>query len=105
VQKNFECCARDARIGQIAVMTGSKMELDIRPISFKRIVWTGSALRPRTDDEKTAIAQSLEENVMPFWREGKCKPVIDSTFPLHDAAKAHVRMETSQHIGKIILTV
>jgi NADPH2:quinone reductase len=105
VQKNFECCARDARIVQIAVMQGSKMELDIRPISFKRIVWTGSALRPRTDTEKTAIAESLEKSVAPFWAAGKCKPVIDSTFPLRDAAKAHARMETSQHIGKIILTV
>ncbi len=105
VQKNFECCAKDARIGQIAVMTGSKIELDIRPISFKRIVWTGSALRPRTDAEKTEIAQSLEKNVTPFWNAGQCRPVIDSTFPLRDAAKAHARMETSQHIGKIILTV
>ncbi len=105
VQKNFECCARDARIVQIAVMQGSKMELDIRPISFKRIVWTGSALRPRTDAEKTAIAESLEKTVAPFWSAGKCKPVIDSTFPLREANKAHARMETSQHIGKIILTV
>jgi NADPH2:quinone reductase len=105
VQKNFECCARDARIVQIAVMQGSKIELDIRPISFKRIVWTGSALRPRTDAEKTAIAESLEKTVAPFWSAGKCKPVIDSTFPLREANKAHARMETSQHIGKIILTV
>ena len=105
VQKNFDCCARDARISQIAMMTGSKIELDIRQISFKRIVWTGSALRPRTEDEKTAIAQSLEENVLPFWQEGKCKPVVDSTFPLTEANKAHARMETSEHIGKIILTV
>jgi NADPH2:quinone reductase len=105
VQKNFECCARDARIVQIAVMQGSKIELDIRSISFKRIVWTGSALRPRTDAEKTAIAESLEKTVAPFWAGGKCKPVIDSTFPLREANKAHARMETSQHIGKIILTV
>lgn len=105
VQKNFECCARDARIVQIAVMQGSKMELDIRPISFKRIVWTGSALRPRTDAEKATIAESLEKTVAPFWSAGKCKPVIDSTFPLREANKAHARMETSQHIGKIILTV
>ena len=105
VQKNFECCARDARIGQIAVMQGSKMELDIRPISFKRIVWTGSALRPRNDTEKTAIADSLRENVAPLWAKGLCKPVIDSTYPLREANKAHARMETSQHIGKIILTV
>ncbi|MGE3246121.1 MAG: zinc-binding dehydrogenase, partial [Beijerinckiaceae bacterium] len=80
-------------------------ELDIRPISFKRIVWTGSALRPRTDAEKTAIADSLRENVEPLWAKGLCKPVIDSTFPLREANKAHARMETSQHIGKIILTV
>lgn len=105
VQKNFECCAKDARIVQIASMMGSKMELDIRSISFKRIVWTGSALRPRTDAEKTEIAVSLEKNVTPFWNKGQCKPVIDSTYPLREAAKAHARMETSEHIGKIILTV
>lgn len=105
VQKNFECCARDARIVQIAGMLGYKMELDIRAISFKRIVWTGSALRPRTDAEKTAIADSLRERVAPFWTKGLCKPVIDSTFPLREANKAHARMETSKHIGKIILTL
>lgn len=105
VQRNFEAAARDARIGQIALQQGYKMELDIRPISAKRLVWTGSALRPRTVAEKAAIARSLEEHVGPMWAAGHCKPIIDSTFKLTEAAKAHARMETSQHIGKIIMTV
>lgn len=105
VQRNFEAAARDARIGQIALQQGYKMELDIRPISAKRLVWTGSALRPRTVAEKAAIARSLEEHVAPMWAAGYCKPIIDSTFKLTEAAKAHARMETSQHIGKIIMTV
>ncbi len=105
VQRNFEAAARDARIGQIALMQGYKMELDIRPISAKRIVWTGSALRPRSVAEKTEIARSLEQHVAPMWAAGKCKPIIDSTFKLTEADKAHARMETSQHIGKIIMTV
>lgn len=106
IQRNFEAAARDARIVQIANQLGYKIEnLDIRPISQKRLVWTGSALRPRTVAEKSAIARSLEEHVAPLWAQGKCKPVIDSTFTLAEAAKAHARMETSQHIGKIIMTV
>jgi len=104
VQKNFECCARDARIVQIAVMLGPKVEIDIRPISAKRIVWTGSALRPRSDAEKTAIAESLEKAIAPFWAKGLCRPVIDSIFPLHEAGKAHARMESGEHMGKIVLT-
>lgn len=105
VQRNFEAAARDARIGQIALQMGYKIELDIRPISAKRIVWTGSALRPRTIAEKAEIARSLEQYVAPLWAQGKCRPIIDSTFKLTEADKAHARMETSQHIGKIILTV
>lgn len=106
VQRNFECAAMDGRIIQIALQLGFKLDgFDIRPIQQKRLVWTGSALRPRTVAQKTEIARSIEEHVAPLWAAGKCKPVIDSTFPLQDAAKAHARMETSQHIGKIILVV
>ncbi len=106
VQRNFEAAARDARIGQIALQLGYKIEgLDIRPISAKRLMWTGSALRPRTIAEKSEIARSLEEHVAPMWAAGKCRPIIDSTFPLHEASTAHARMETSQHQGKIIMTV
>lgn len=106
VQRNFECAAMDGRIVQIAFQQGFKVEnLDLRPISAKRIMYTGSALRPRTVEQKAAIAASLLETVWPLLREGRCKPVIDSTFPLADAAKAHARMEEGQHIGKIVLTV
>ena len=106
VQRNFECAAMDARIVQIAFQQGYKIDgFDLRPISAKRLVYTGSALRPRTVAQKGAIARSLEEAVGPLWAKGKCKPLIDSTFPLRDAAKAHARMETSEHIGKIVMTV
>jgi NADPH:quinone reductase len=106
VQRNFECAAMDARIVQIAVQQGYKLDgFDIRPISQKRLHWTGSALRPRTVEQKAEIARSLAEHVAPMWAAGKCKPVIDSTFPLREAARAHARMETSLHVGKIILTV
>jgi NADPH2:quinone reductase len=66
---------------------------------------TGSTLRPRTIAEKAAIAQGIREKVWPLVAAGKIKPVIDSTFPLAKASEAHARMETSQHIGKIVLTV
>lgn len=106
VQRNFECAAMDARIVQIAFQQGFKIDgFDLRPISAKRLVYTGSALRPRTVAQKGAIARSLEDTVGPLWAKGKCKPLIDSTFSLQDAAKAHARMETSEHIGKIVMTV
>jgi NADPH2:quinone reductase len=66
---------------------------------------TGSTLRPRTVAEKAAIARGIEERVWPLIAAGKIKPVIDSTYPLAKASDAHARMETSQHIGKIVLTV
>jgi putative PIG3 family NAD(P)H quinone oxidoreductase len=106
VQRNFECAAMDGRVVQIAFQQGFKInELDLRPISAKRIMYTGSALRPRTVEQKGAIADSLRERVWPFFAQGKCRPVIDSTFPLREAARAHARMEEGQHIGKIVLTV
>ncbi|MBM3609095.1 MAG: NAD(P)H-quinone oxidoreductase [Alphaproteobacteria bacterium] len=106
VQRNFECAGMDARIIQIAVQMGYKLDgFDMRPIQQKRLMWTGSALRPRTIAQKAEIARSLEEHVAPLWAAGQCRPVIDSTFPLREASKAQARMETSQHIGKIILTV
>jgi len=106
VQRNFECAAMDGRVVQIAFQQGFKIpELDLRPISAKRIMYTGSALRPRTVEQKAAIAQSLQEKVWPFFAQGKCRPIIDSTFPLREAARAHQRMEEGQHIGKIVLTL
>jgi NADPH2:quinone reductase len=71
----------------------------------KRLIHTGSTLRPRTIAEKAAIAHGIREKVWPLVAAGRIKPVIDSTFPLAKASEAHARMETSQHIGKIVLTV
>jgi NADPH2:quinone reductase len=106
VQKNYEAAAMDGRVVQIASMQGSKIkELDIRFISQKRLTHTGSTLRPRTVEQKAAIAASLRAKVWPLFAQGKCKPIIDSTFPIAEVAKAHARMETSEHIGKIVLVV
>lgn len=106
VQRNYSAAAMDGRIVQIASMEGSKIkELDIRPISAKRLTHTGSTLRPRTVAQKAAIATSLQEKVWPLFEAGKIAPVIDSTFPFDQVVKAHERMETSAHIGKIVLVV
>jgi NADPH2:quinone reductase len=106
VQRNLECAAMDGRIVQIAFQQGYKIEnFDMRPISAKRIMYTGSTLRPRTIEQKGAIAEDLFKRVWPLFAQGKCRPVIDSTFPLRDVAKAHSRMEESHHIGKIVLTI
>ncbi len=71
----------------------------------KRLTHTGSTLRPRSNADKATMVAAIEAKVMPFLREGRIKPLMDSTFPLADAAKAHARMETSQHIGKIVLEI
>jgi NADPH2:quinone reductase len=70
----------------------------------KRLIHTGSTLRPRGVAEKAAITEALRANVWPLLAAGRCRPVIDSTFPLAEAAQAHARMESSAHIGKIVLT-
>ena len=105
VERNYAAAAMDARIVQIAFLQGAKTNLDLRPIMMKRLVHTGSTLRPRSVAEKAAIARALETKVWPLLSAGKCKPVIDSTFPLRDAPKAHARMQSSAHVGKIVLVV
>ncbi|MFN3891662.1 MAG: NAD(P)H-quinone oxidoreductase [Beijerinckiaceae bacterium] len=106
VQRNMECAGMDARLVQIAYQQGYKIaDFDMRPISSKRLVLTGSTLRPRTVEQKAAIADSLRERVWPLLNAGKIRPIIDSTYPLAEASKAHARMETSAHVGKIVLTV
>ncbi|HEY8580137.1 MAG TPA: NAD(P)H-quinone oxidoreductase [Beijerinckiaceae bacterium] len=106
VQRNLECAAMDGRIVQIAFQQGYKLEsFDVRPISTKRLTYTGSTLRPRTVAQKAAIADGLRETVWPLLEAGRIKPIIDSTFALRDAAKAHARMEEGSHIGKIVMTV
>jgi putative PIG3 family NAD(P)H quinone oxidoreductase len=105
VARNLRCIAMHGRIVNIAFQKGSKVEVDLLPIMLKRLTLTGSTLRPRTVAEKAEIARSLEAKVWPLFSAGRCRPVIFRTFPLADAAGAHRLMETSQHVGKIVLTV
>ena len=104
IQKNYDAAAMDGRIVQIAFQRPPKAMVDFRPILVKRLWHTGSGLRPRPVPEKAAIARAVEANVWPLIASGKVKPVIYKTFPLREAAAAHALMETSEHIGKIVLT-
>jgi NADPH:quinone reductase len=105
VARNLRCIAMNGRIVNIAFQKGSKVEVDLLPVMVKRLTLTGSTLRPRAVAEKAEIARSLEAKVWPLFAAGKCKPVIFKTFELADAAEAHRLMESSQHVGKIVLTV
>jgi NADPH2:quinone reductase len=105
VDRNYDAAALEGRIVQIAMQKGAKVTVDLRRLMLKRLTHTGSTLRARPVAEKAAIARALEAKVWPLLSAGKVKPVIDSTFPLAKAADAHARMETSAHIGKIILEV
>ena len=105
VARNYAAAAPRGRIVQIAHLSGAKATVDLRLLMIKRRIHTGSTLRPRSAAEKAVIAEALRAKVWPLLAEGRCKPVIDSTFPLAEAAKAHQRMESSAHIGKIVLTV
>ncbi len=103
--RNLQCMDYDARLVQIAIQNGAKAEINLLPVMLKRLTITGSTLRARDDAFKADIAQKLHKNVWPLLATGKIKPIIDSTFALGDAAKAHELIESSRHIGKIILTV
>ena len=106
VQRNYAAAAVEGRIVQIAFMQGYKIEaLDMRAISAKRLTHTGSTLRPRTPEQKAIIACELEAKVWPLLDKGVFRPVIDATYPLAEAAKAHAHMEASTHVGKIVLTL
>lgn len=103
--RNLKCMAADARLVQIAIQNGAKTEINLLSLMLKRLTLTGSTLRARDDDFKAGIAQKLYQKVWPLLATGIIKPVIHSTFALNDAAFAHELMESSQHIGKIILEV
>ncbi len=105
IEKNYDAAAIDGRIVQIAFLGGPKATVNFAKLMTKRLVHTGSTLRPRSLADKAAMVAAIEAKVMPLIRAGKVKPLIDSTFPLRGAADAHRRMETSQHVGKIVLTV
>ncbi|MDX1529281.1 MAG: NAD(P)H-quinone oxidoreductase [Gammaproteobacteria bacterium] len=102
--RNLKCLAVEGRLVQIALQKGPKVEMNLLPVMLKRLTITGSTLRPRTVAQKAEIAASLKQKVWPLLRSGKVKPVIHATFPLEKAAEAHALMESSKHIGKILLT-
>ena len=103
MQKNLSVLARDGRYIIIAFLDGSRADLDMRDVVTKRLTVTGSTLRPQTCDEKAAIAGSLREHVLADIESGAIGPIIDRVFPLADAPLAHEYMESSQHMGKIVL--
>ncbi len=105
IQKNIDSLAIDGRLSIIAFLTGATAELTLSRFMVKRQTMTASTLRAQSDASKAAIAFELKEKVWPMFAAGQIKPIIDSKFPLTDAAQAHQRMESSGHIGKIILTV
>jgi NADPH2:quinone reductase len=105
VARNYEAAAVEGRIAQIAFMGSSKATVDFRRMMHKRLHHTGSTLRARPIADKAAIRAAVEANVLPMLAAGKAKPVIYKTFPLREAAAAHALMESSAHIGKIVLTL
>jgi putative PIG3 family NAD(P)H quinone oxidoreductase len=105
VDRNYDAAAEQGTIAQVSFTGTPKATANFANLMRKRLIHTGSTLRPRTVAEKAAIAKGIEDKVWPLVAAGRIRPVIDSTFPLARAADAHARMETSQHIGKIVLTL
>ena len=105
IERNYEAAAVEGRVVQIAFQDSPKATVDFRRIMLKRLTHTGSTLRARAIGDKAAIERGLEEHVLPLIAQGRVRPVIDSTFPLAQAGAAHRRMETSAHIGKIVLAI
>jgi len=106
IDRNYDAAAIDGRIVQIAFLSNApKATANFIKLMVKRLTHTGSTLRPRSNADKAAMVAAIEARVMPLLRDGKVKPVMDSTFPLEKAADAHRRMETSEHIGKIVLAL
>ena len=102
--RNLKSLAVEGRIVQIALQGGPKVQMNLLPIMLKRLTLTGSTLRPRTVAQKAMIAHSLREKVWPLLEAEKVRPIIHATFPLAEASEAHRMMESSQHIGKIVLS-
>ncbi|MDQ0393568.1 NAD(P)H-quinone oxidoreductase [Labrys monachus] len=105
IARNYEAAAFDGRIVSIAFLEGSKVEIDFVRLMTKRLTHTGSTLRAQSTAAKAVIARAVEDKVWPLLAAGRCRPLVHATFPLAEAAAAHALMETSSHIGKIVLTV
>jgi len=103
VPRNLACLAKEGRHVSIAVQRGATAEVPIFDIMRRRLMLTGSTLRPRTIEFKTMVADEIAKTVWPYVEGGRLKPVIDSSFPLADVAAAHARMDSGEHVGKIVL--
>jgi NADPH2:quinone reductase len=103
--RNVKALADEGRLVQIAFLQGPKVELNFAQVMMRRLTITGSTLRPQSDAAKADIAAALREKVWPLLESGRIAPVMDQVFALEDAAAAHARMESSSHIGKIVLSV
>ena len=105
VARNLKCLADDGRHVTIAVQGGVRAELNMAEVMRRRLMLTGSTLRPRPDAFKTALTNEIAEHAWPLVADGTIRPVMDQTFPLTQAAAAQARMEAGEHIGKIVLAV
>jgi putative PIG3 family NAD(P)H quinone oxidoreductase len=105
VPRNLSCLAEDGRHVSIAVQRGATAEVPLFDIMRRRLTLTGSTLRPRPIEFKTMVADEIARTVWPYVEGGRLRPVIDSIFPLSDVAAAHARMESGEHVGKIVLEI
>lgn len=105
MQKNLASLAQEGRYAIIAFLLGPRAELDMRVVLGRRLTITGSTLRPQSNADKARIAEDLRRNVIPLLESGQVRPIIDRTFALADAAAAHELMESSRHMGKIVMTL
>lgn len=105
IERNLKSLALEGRLVQIAFMQTAKVEVDWMPLMLRRLTFTGSTLRARSAEEKARLSRAVQDNVWPMVEDGRVQAVIDRVFPLDSAAEAHRRMESSDHIGKILLAV
>ena len=105
IQRNLKSLADDGRLVQIAFLESAKADLNLIQMITRRLSITGSTLRPQNDLVKQRIAEGLQKHIWPHLASGRIAPIMDSEFPLAEAARAHTRMETSEHIGKIVLKI
>jgi NADPH2:quinone reductase len=103
VNRNLEVLAVEGRLVQIAFLRGGRVEVNLAPLMQKRLTFTGSTLRPRTPQEKGAIARALHQHVWPRFERRELRPVIHATFPLERASEAHAMLEAGEHVGKVVL--
>ena len=105
VARNLDIAALEGRIVMISLMGGSRAEINLGTILTKRLTLTGSTLRSRTVAQKAEVADAVKKNIWPLLAAGRVRPIIHATFPLAEAGEAHRLMESSNHIGKIVLTM